>query len=51
MVVFNADQFDEAQAHEPQIGRWTVGNKIYVLENEDDRADLPKEVPQDAIRE
>lgn len=46
MRVFDIDQFEAAQAHEPQIGRWTVGDKIYVLEREEDRAQLPEEVPQ-----
>ena len=41
MVTFHVDEFEAAQAHEPQVGRWTIGDTIYVLEQEGDEAQLP----------
>lgn len=41
MVTFGINQFDEAQQHQPQVGRWTIGSVIYVLEVPDDVDKLP----------
>ena len=53
MRVFKADEVLEAQAVEPQIARWTVGDKLYVIENDADWADarLPDIVKQSVAEE
>lgn len=45
MVTFPIDQFDAAQQHQPQVGRWTIGDAIYVLEVPEDVEKLPIEPP------
>lgn len=41
MVTFPVDEFEVAQAHQPQVGRWTIGDVIYVLEVPEDVDKLP----------
>lgn len=44
MVTFHIDEFEAAQAHEPQVGRWTIGDTIYVLEQD---GELPPQLQED----
>ena len=41
MVTFPVEQFESAQAYQPQVGRWTIGDVIYVLEVPEDLDKLP----------
>lgn len=40
MVTFDIKDFDNAQKYKPQIGRWTIGEVIYVLETEEDKKQI-----------